>query len=301
MKTLSCKRITPLLVWASVPFLLAAAVPIGIVVSDGHLKVNNLEVAGNATVVDGSSVQTGGASSSIRLNNGARIVFGADSRGTLSSDRLVLERGSAKIAGYSVQANTLKINADQNSSATIGLHGKVVEVAALAGNIHIFNAGGVNVANLLPGDAVNLQPQESGASAPSSLTGCVTKTGDAFLLTDTTSKVKVVLHGQNLTAGQKIQVSGRLVSEPNSKPDAPKGLEILTMKVLAGGCTSAAKGAAAAGSSATGAGTGAGGAAAAAGSAVSWTVIAGVGVAAAGTAIGIAVTQSSGSSLSDGR
>jgi hypothetical protein len=299
MKTLFCKVMTPLLTWASASLLLAATLPIGVVVSDGHVRLNNIEAAGNATVLDGSSVQTGGNSSSIRLNDGARIVFGADSRGTLSKDRLVLEQGSAKIAGYSAQASSLKINAGRDSSATVALHGKVVQVAALTGNIHVFSAGGVNVANLLPGDAVNLEPQDAGASAPSSLTGCVVKKGGTYFLTDDTSKVTVVLHGHNVTAGQKVQVSGRMAVEPNAKADAPKGLTILSMTVVSGGCGSPAAAGAAAGKAA-GAGS-AGGTAAAGTSAASWTVIAGVAVAAAGTAVGLAVTQSSDSTLSGGR
>jgi hypothetical protein len=167
----------------------------------------------------------------------------------------------------------------------------------------VFSAGGVNVANLLPGEAVNLEPQEAGASAPSSLTGCVTKKGGTYFLTDDASKVTVVLHGHNLKAGEKLQVSGRMTDEPNAKPGAPKGLNILTMNVLAGGCSSAvAKGAAAGGSAAGAAGgTAAGTTAAATSSAVSWTVIAGVAVAAAGTAVGLAVTQSSSTPLSGGR
>ena len=304
MKTLSdCKVVTTLLMAASLPGLWAATLPIGVVVSDGHVRLNNIEAAGNATVVDGSSVQTGSSGTSIRLNDGARIVFGADSRGTLSKDRLVLEQGSAQIAGYSVQASSLKIHADHDSSATVALQGKVVQVAALTGNIHVFSGGGVNVANLLPGDAVNLQAQESGASAPSSLTGCVSKKGSTFFLTDDTSKVTVVLHGHNLTAGEKLQVSGRMVNEPNAKPDAPKGLNILTMKVVAGGCQSGVAAAgtgtgATGGTAAAGAGAGAGAAAA---TGVSWTVIAGVAVAAAGTAVGLAVTDSSSTPLSSGR
>jgi hypothetical protein len=299
MKTLFCKVITPLLAWAGASLLLAATLPIGVVVSDGHVRLNNIEAAGNATVLDGSSVQTG-ASSSIRLNDGARIVFGADSRGTLSKDRLVLEQGSAKIAGYSAQASSLKIDADRDSSATVALHGKVVQVAAVTGNIHVFSAGGVNVANLLPGDAVNLEPQDAGASAPSSLTGCVVKKGGSYFLTDETSKVTVMLHGHNLTAGERLQVSGRMAAEPNAKADAPKGLTILSMTVVSGGCGSPAVAGAAAGKAA-GAGASGGTATAAGTSAVSWTVIAGVAVAAAGTAVGLAVTQSSDSTLSSGR
>ena len=259
------------------------------VVSDGHFTLNNTEASGNVTVMEGSSVQTGNSGASIRLNSGAQVIFGADSRGTLAGDRLVLERGSAKTAGYSVRANHLNINVDHASSATIAVRGKAVEVAALTGNIHVFGASGVNVANLLAGDALTLEPEDSAAvSSVSSMTGCIRKSGASFDLTDETSKVTVVLHGSDLSAGKRVQVNGQIVDEPGS---AIKGLNVQKVTVLSGGCKSRAKAAAAA--------AGAGGAAAGGvAGGVSGAVIAGVAVAGATAATAVAVTQSSSSSAS---
>lgn len=262
----------------------AATTPIGVVVSDGHLILNNTDTTGNATVLEGSSVQTGSSGASIRLNSGAQVILGADSRGMLSHGRLVLELGSAKTAGYSVNANHLNISVDHSSSASVSLHGKAVEVAAVSGNIHVFGATGVNVANLLAGDALLLQPEDS-APAVSSLTGCIGKKGASYLLTDETSKVTVVLHGNDLKAGKRVQVSGQMVDEPGS---SNKGLNVQKLTELSGGCKSQGKAAAA----------GAGGAAAGAAGGVSVAMIAGVAVAGATAATAIAVTQTSSSSAS---
>jgi hypothetical protein len=315
MHTRSLKVITLFVICTNVSLSLAAAVPIGVVVSGGRFKLNSTETTGNVTVLDGSSIQTGRASTSVRLKNGARLTFAPDSRGSLSSDRLLLEQGSVRIAGYSVNANNLKIKVDHSSSATISIKGQVVTVTASDGNVHVFNAAGVNVANLSRGDTLDLHSQESRASQLSSMTGCVTKSGKSYLLTDVTSKVAVVLHGDNLTAGEAVQVSGRIIAEPNSSADAPKGLTVLTKEVLPGGCASlplpstsvAASAAAGAGAGAAGAGVAGGGAVAAgaaagaAGGVVSGAVVAGVAVVAvAGTAVGLAVVSSN-SSLSNGR
>jgi hypothetical protein len=235
MQTPSLKFTASLVMCANVPFLLAAATPIGVVVSGASFMLNNTASTGNATVLDESSVQTGPAGASIRLNNGGRVTFAADSRGTLSSRRLLLEQGSVQIDGYSVNANNLRIDAD-HARATVSLRGEVVAVAASAGKVRIFNAAGINVANLSRGNALDLQSQKLGISALSSMTGCVTKAGKAFLLTDATSKVAVVLHGENLKAGEAVHVSGTIVAEPNSTPDSPKGFTVLTRNVLPGGC-----------------------------------------------------------------
>jgi len=315
MQTLSLKFTASLIMCANVPFLLAAATPIGVVVSGAGFMLNNTPSTGNTTVLDESSVQTGVASATIRLNNGGRVTFAAESRGTLSiSHRLLLEQGSVQIEEYSVNANNLRIDAD-HATATISLRGPVVEVAASAGQVHIFNSAGINVANLSQGNALNLQPR-LGISSMSSMTGCVTKAGREFLLTDTTSKVAVVLHGEHLKASEAIHVTGNIVAEPRAASDSPKGFTVLAMNVLPGGCkalplmaateTASAQGpvgvAGAVGAASAAGTTGAVAAgAAASGSAISGTMVAGVAVAAgAATTVGVATAGTS-TPLSSGR
>ncbi len=286
MQTLSLRLITSFLLCANFSLSSGATIPIGVVTSDGRFKLNNTETTGNVTVMDGSSFQTGRSSVSIRLNDGARITFAANSRGRINKDQLIFEKGSVEIAGYSLNANKLKINADHSSSATVTLRGAVVSVTASSGDVHVFNADGVNVANLAPGDSLNLRPGDAMPNALSSMVGCVTRSGKSYLLTDTTSKVAVLLHGSNLTPGEALHVSGYIVAEPNSSPDAPKGFKIVSKNVLPGGCQSlAAKSAAAGLAAGTIAGTGAAGAGAAAGAAGAGAA---AGAAGAGAAAGAA-------------
>jgi len=315
LKFAASKFTASLIMCANVPFLLAAATPIGVVVSGAGFMLNNTASTGNATVLDESSVQTGPDGATIRLNNGGRVIFAAESRGTLSSHRLLLEQGSVQIDGYSVNANNLSIDAD-HATATVSLRGPVVNVAASSGQVHIFNSAGINVANLSRGIALNLQPR-LGISAMSSLTGCVTKAGKVFLLTDTTSKVAVILQGEHLKAGEAVHVSGNIVAEPNTASDSPKGFTILAKNVLPGGCkslpliaateTADAQGMAGvagpAGASSAAGTTGAVAAGtAASGTVISGTVIAGVAVAVgAATTVGVIAADKSSTPLSSGR
>ena len=278
----------------NVSVMLAATLPIGIAVSDSPFRLNGNEASGNVTVFDGSSFQTGSGGATIRLYSGGRILVGADSRGTMSGKKLVLEQGSARVTGYPVLASGLDVSTAQAGAATILVKGKGIQVAALTGNVRIFNAAGMNVANMVPGEALNLETQESGANAPSVISGCVTKVGSNYVLTDSAANVSVVLHGTNLKAGQRVEATGTMVSEPAPVSGASQGLNVLKLNVLEGGCKGKALATAGAGAA------GAGAAAGAAGIAASTTaVVAGVAVAAAtGVTSAVLATQTSSTSTS---
>ena len=142
---------------------------IGVAITSDSLLINDARATGNATIFSGSTLQSGATAAQVRMKDGAEVSLLRDSRGKLFSDHMDLEKGSARVSGYAVNANGLKVEADSASSASISMQGKTVEVASLSGNVHVFNASGMNVANLLPGRALNLTPQEAGAAAPSQL------------------------------------------------------------------------------------------------------------------------------------
>ena len=52
---------------------------------------------GNATLFDGSVVETSQASADLRLNKGVEITMSPASRGTLYSDHLVLQQGPSQV------------------------------------------------------------------------------------------------------------------------------------------------------------------------------------------------------------
>jgi hypothetical protein len=174
--------------------LLSAATPgIGVVLSSGSVTVDNSVVAGNATVFDGNTVQTGATASRLQLNNGKLVQLGSESTARVYSDHMILEKGFGQSSGsYGVEANSLKISGD---SAKVAIYGKTVEVAALGAPVVVSTSTGVQVANLLPGKALAFTPQDAGAMAPTTLTGVVRNVGGAYMLTDTTSNTTVQLMG----------------------------------------------------------------------------------------------------------
>lgn len=262
----------------------AATPAIGVALSEGTIVVNEAQTPGNATVFNGTTLQTQRTSSQVRLKDGAQVRFDLDSRGTLFSDHVDLKQGSARISDYSANANGLSVRASGDASANVTMKGKVIEVAALTGNVQVFNAAGMNVANLAPGRALDLRPLD-GAKDASSLTGCPVKSGNDFLLTDEASNVTAQLRGGAVKVGTRVHVTGELV--PNAKPVKPATQVIAVTETSAAGGACAPvlpkkyqQAAGASAPAAAGAGAGAG---------VSTGVIVGVSIAAAaGIAVGAA-------------
>ena len=266
----------------SASVLCAATPAIGVAVSQGNMIVNSGETPGNATIFEGSTLQTETTASQVQMKDGARVQFASESRGKLFFDHVDLQEGSAKVSGYPINANGLSIRPDKTGTAAISIHGKAVEVAALTGNVHVFNAQGINVGNLMPGRALSFAPQDAGASAPSSLTGCAVKSKDQILLTDENTNVTSQLRGSKVKTGKHITVTGSIAGSATPVSGATQVVDVASVKDAAGACKSAAAIAAAAG----GAGAAAGGAAAGAGAGAA---AAEAGAAAAGVA-GIGVT-----------
>lgn len=219
---------------------LSAATPsIGVAMSQGNIFVDNSATAGNVTVFNGSTLETQSAGSQVRLNDGAQLRLASDSRGTVFNDHVDLKKGSASIKGYSANANGLTVRADGKASAAISMRDKgEVQIAALTGNIHVFDAAGLNIANLVPGRALDLHPQTGGATAASSLTGCAVKSGNGTLLTDETSNVTVQLRGGNAQAGRHVQISGSMVPNATPSSGATQVVNVANVKDL-GACTPA--------------------------------------------------------------
>lgn len=137
----------------------AAALGIGIVMSDGTFTINKATTAGNATVFDGSTIETGPAFSRLKLNNGTTIRIASNARGTVYGDHLVLEKGAIQIGGssYEVSARTLHI---AGSDARIGVFGRMVEVIALSSPVRVTNSHGVLIAKVEPGRPLDFTPLE---------------------------------------------------------------------------------------------------------------------------------------------
>jgi hypothetical protein len=263
----------------------AAAPVIGIVTAKGSFRVDNSAVAGNATLFEGSLVETGAADSVMDLHSGARIGLGSSSIARFFGDHVILEKGTGQLEkgeNFRVEARGLTIQPETGkSTARVTLAGGArVEVAAAAGSFRVLNDRGVLVANVAAGRAIAFEQQP--ANTPSKLTGCLVARGVHYLLTDETTSVTVELGGPGLDkeTGNRVEVTGGM--DPTATPvsDASQFIRVSGIKRLQKGCPGGTGAAAAAGKGGGAAGTAGGHAG------LSTTTIAVIGGVAAAAAVG---------------
>ncbi|MGH9658577.1 MAG: hypothetical protein ACRD96_08530 [Bryobacteraceae bacterium] len=294
----STQALIALILVATLTNGMAANPAVGIVTANGNFNINQAKMAGNATLFDGNVIETGNAASQLNLNNGTRLELAAGSKGTIHTDRLVLERGGI-VGNHNVEAATLWVRPTASSKARVSLRdGNLVQVAALTGPVSVLSSNGVLLANVAAGSALSFTPDEAGAAAPSTLTGCIAGAGGKFHLVDETSSVRFELMGgaADKHVGHRVQVTGTVnPASADSNAVRVSTLKMLSKKcgnkgAVAAGAAGAAGGAAAGGVSGAAAGAAAAGAAGAAVTGISTAaVIAGVVVtgAAAGTALAV--------------
>jgi hypothetical protein len=268
--------------------IVSAAPPaIGTVLASGAFRVDSATVTGNATLFEGSVLETHGAPSSIQLHSGARVSLNPESRGRLFGDRLVLEKGSSDLenaTGFRLVALGLTVQPDRGSSTgRISFEGtRRVRVAATGGSLRVLNASGMLVANLGAGSALAFEPQE-GPSNVTRVTGEVATKAGHSTITDEVTKVTVEVVGMSIEkeTGHRCEVLGTM--DPTATPVASASQVVRAREIHCGDSKKAATAAAA------GAGGAAGGATIAGVTAGTVAVVGGV--AAAATVGGLAAAK----------
>ncbi|MBL8228405.1 MAG: hypothetical protein JNL98_08010 [Bryobacterales bacterium] len=282
----------------------AASPVIGMAVAKGTFALDASKVSGNGTLFEGSVLETGKATSEVRLNNGVRMIVDGESKTRIYRDRMLLEHGTGQVesgqgasAAYRVEAAGLQIQAVSRAVAKVAMgRDNHVLVAALRGPVSVRTSAGLLVANLEPGRALEFDPQGAGAAAPVKMVGLLTKNDGHYLLTDTNSGVTVEVQGDCLDpkVGKTVEING--VVNPLASPVAGAS-QVVKVK----GCDSAgvvpiaAKAGTAGGASGTAGTAGTVGGAVASKTIIAGVVVAGVGAATAST---VALTRDEKKSIS---
>ena len=183
-----------------------AAPAIGIVTASGHFSVEGSEVWGNATLFDGTMVETTSASSEMSLRGGVKVQLGAGSRARIWQNRLVLEKGAAQLAAPgSFEVRVL----NHANLIRAPFQGSAAFQAALGQAVH---------------------------------SGCMVYKNGRFLLQDQNTQEVIELSGSNLAAnvGNRVEVRGAASSTPAVAP-ATGAMNVASLGPVAqGGCLSVA-------------------------------------------------------------
>ena len=220
----------------------AGTVSIGTASARGDMRVDSYLVKGNATLFDGSVVETGQATANLRLNKGTEITMSTASRGTLHSDRLVLQQGESELAAsssFQLEANGLRVTPNEpNSRGVVSLKaGNTVEVASLNGSFGVTTDHGVLLANVRPGRVVSFAMQAGANPATFSGVGLVTfENGTYYLTTNESVKYMLTCKDSHRFIGDKVVVSGTLQGgTPGQAGGAGTMLCVKTMDINGGG------------------------------------------------------------------
>lgn len=275
----------------------AASPAIGVAIAGGGFQLDAAAVTGNGTLFEGSTVETGKSTSELQLQNGVRMMLDTGTRSKVYRDHLLLEKGTGQVSGgtkYRILARALQIETVGNNGlakVSVTPESRVL-VAALQGHVRVTRSGGLLVANIAAGHALQLEARDP-ASSQSTLSGILEKRNGRYLLTDSTAGVTVEVKGNGLEkfVGRCVEVTGGLDSGMTPAEGAAHVLISSNLDrcgdggLIAGG----GSGAAAGGTGSTGAGTAAGAAGLGIGAKVA---IAGViiGGATAGTVVGVTRT-----------
>jgi hypothetical protein len=194
----------------------AGTVSIGTASARGDMRVDHYSVKGNATLFDGSVVETSQASADLRLNKGVEITMSADSRGTLYSDHIVLQQGQSELTSsgsFQLQANGLHVvPGAAHSRGVVSMQpGNTIEVASLDGNFGVSNESGVMLANILPGQSFTFAMQAAANSSDFSGVGLVTfDNGTYYLTTDSNVRYILTCKDPHSLVGDKVVITGTL-------------------------------------------------------------------------------------------
>jgi hypothetical protein len=224
-------------------FVMASPPSIGVIQSPGDFQVDGSTVRGNATLFEGSTIQTAAAQSRIKLSSGAEIVLQPSSRVQVYQDHTVLQQGAQSVKNgqkHLIEAASLRISpADNHSVAEIVTKdSNHVSIAALQGLVDVRNGAGVLVATVRPGLALAFTTQAGGASTATQMKGCLVKKGDKYFLTDDTTGVTVELQGPGVAgdAGHQVQITGSMIPGATPAPGASQVVQVVTVDSVGAKC-----------------------------------------------------------------
>jgi hypothetical protein len=215
----------------------AGTVSIGTASARGDMRVDNYSVKGNATIFDGSVVETGQATADLRLNKGTEITMSTSSRGTLYSDHLVLQQGESELAAnssFQLEANGFRVTArEPNSRAVVSLKaGNTVEVAALNGSFGVTNGHGVLLASVRPGRVVSFAMQAGGKDASFSTQGLVSYENGHYYLASV-DNMRYELTGKDFKrfVGDKVVISGTMLASSTPTADVAGVISVSSLAI----------------------------------------------------------------------
>jgi hypothetical protein len=171
------------------------------------MRVDGSAITGNATLFDGTAIETSQAFAILRLNKGTEIRLGSGSVGMLYRDHMVLQHGKSELStsdSFQMQASGFHvIPTEANARGTVFVTGQgSIQVAAMTGVFQVTNSRGFVLAQVHPGSAMNFAMQAAGSTT--SFCGKLTTSNGHFYVTESGGAVhEIVGHDVDKEAANK--------------------------------------------------------------------------------------------------
>ena len=200
-------------------YAMASTDAIGTASARGDMRIDSSLVNGNATLFNGSLVETNLAAARLQLGKGTEFTLAKGSRGVFYIDHVVLESGKGELissGGYRVYAAGLRVTPYETSSKGIVSvePGNVVKVGAEAGSFLVANKYGVPLAKVSTGHAVSFEMQSPGGQqGPQEFEGVgliSTENGRFYITTVQDAKYELVGKDFKKFVGTKSVISGTM-------------------------------------------------------------------------------------------
>ncbi|MGA2117819.1 MAG: hypothetical protein ABSH56_24065 [Bryobacteraceae bacterium] len=244
-------RLRKWLVWivtGSVSYTLLGSAPvIGVVSAEGSFRLDNVAAVANATLFDGTEIQSDASTPRLDLKDGAWLLLATSSRVKIGGRRMAIEQGTAEIGGaarYDLEAGTLRIKpADNRALIRVRVDGeRRVLVASTGASAQVYNSAGRLVAKVRDGATLSFDPQ-AGPPETAQVPGCLLAKGGHYLVVNLETKQVLELAGTAFSneVGNRVLVTGTVVT--GATPVAPAS-EVIRVGILThidnGGCVAAA-------------------------------------------------------------
>jgi hypothetical protein len=207
-------------------FMMAAPPSIGVIRSSGDFQVDGATVSGNATLFEGSTVQTAATQSKIQWSTGAAIVLAPNSRAQVYKDHF--------------EAATLRISpADTHTIAQIvSQDSNHVSISAVQGLVDVRNGAGVLVATVRPGLALAFSTQAGGAATATKMSGCLGMKNGHYVMTDNTTGVTVELKGPEVAKnnGHQVEITGSMIPGATPPAGASQVVQVVSVNSVGAKC-----------------------------------------------------------------
>lgn len=198
----------------------SASTAIGTASAPGNMRVDGYQITGNATLFDGTAIQTAQATATLRLVKGTEIKLATNSMGMLFRDHMVLQHGKTELVTsdpYLVEASGFRvIPSSPRSRAVVSINDLGnIQVASVSGDFQVTNGTGYVVGRVRSGSAMSFMMQAVGSSV--TLTGMLSKSDGHFFLTDANGTLTELV-GKNVDkyVGKQVTVTGTMTDK---KPD----------------------------------------------------------------------------------